>query len=369
MTNHRVPLVDLSYQQRQVNDAIREGFNRVIAESSFVLGPQVGEFEEAWARYCGVRCSIGVGNGTDAIELALRASGVGRGDEVIVPANTFVATAGAVLRAGADLVLADCDVNFLIDPLEVANRITSKTKAVIGVHLFGQPAAMDEIRRLVPPHVALIEDVAQAQGAKRHGIRAGGLGHVAATSFYPGKNLGAYGDAGAVMTNSEQIADRLRMLRNHGGQVRYEHLDLGFNSRLDTLQAVVLNAKLALLDGWNQERVAAASLYCQLLRDLDGLILPIVLPGNEHVFHLFVVRVPARDRVMQQLNNAGIGTGIHYPSPVHLLPAYAFLGHQKGAFPIAEEASRQIVSLPLYPGITPTQQEIVSNALHNAIRG
>lgn len=369
MTQQQVPLVDLSYQQLQINDAIREGFNRVIAESSFIMGPQVAEFEEAWANYCGVKFAVGVGNGTDAIELAVRATGVGPGDEVIVPTNTFVATAGAVLRAGAKLVLADCDEDFLIDPRDVADKLTSRTTAVIGVHLFGQAAAMEDIGAAVPPGVALIEDMAQAQGARRHGVRAAGLGDVAATSFYPGKNLGAYGDAGSVMTNSEDVATRLRELRNHGGMARYEHLDIGFNSRLDTLQAVVLNAKLGLLDQWNQQRVEAAARYDELLRGMDGVVLPRCVPGNDHVFHLYVVRVPERDRVVHELNRGGIGAGIHYPNPVHLLPAYAFLGHRKGSFPVAETLAREILSLPLYPGITPSQQEIVAHALRSALRG
>ena len=369
MTQQQVPLVDLSHQQRQIADTIREGFNRVIAESSFIMGPQVTEFEDAWAEYCGVRFAIGVGNGTDAIELALRAAGVAPGDEVIVPANTFVATAGAVLRAGADLVLADCNEDFLLGPDEVADKITSKTKAVIGVHLFGQAAPMEHIAGVLTPGIALVEDMAQAQGATRQGVRAGALGHVAATSFYPGKNLGAYGDAGAVMTNSEDLASRLRKLRNHGGNVRYEHLDVGFNSRMDTLQAVVLNAKLALLDQWNQQRVEAAMRYHELLGDLDEVVLPRSAPGNGHVFHLYVIRVPDRERLVSALNKSGVGTGIHYPKPVHLLPAYRFLGYPKGAFPVAEAFSRQILSLPLYPGITSVQQEHVAGALRSALRG
>lgn len=369
MTQHQVPLVDLSFQQLQINDAIREGFNRVIAESSFIMGPQVAEFEEAWARYCGVACAVGVGNGTDAIEFALRAARVGPGDEVIVPTNTFVATAGAVLRAGAELVLADCDQDFLLGPDEVAGRITARTKAVIAVHLFGQTAPIELIAGVLPPGVTLVEDMAQAQGATRLGVRAGGLGDVAATSFYPGKNLGAFGDAGAVMTNSTEIGGRLRKLRNHGGKARYEHLDVGFNSRLDTLQAVVLNAKLALLDQWNQQRVEAAERYRELLEDLDEVILPRPAPGNGHVFHLYVIRVPERDRLVRAMNESGVGAGIHYPKPVHLLPAYAFLPYGKGEFPVAEAFSRQILSLPLYPGITSTQQERVAGALRSALRG
>ncbi|WP_045731222.1 DegT/DnrJ/EryC1/StrS family aminotransferase [Pseudarthrobacter chlorophenolicus] len=367
MTKTVVPLVDLSHQQIQINDLIREGFNRVIAESSFIMGPQVGEFEEAWARYCGVPFAMGVGNGTDAIEFALRAAGVGPGTEVVLPANTFVATAGAVQRCGARVVLTDCNEHFLIDSVQATDRVTAKTRAVIGVHLYGQPAAVEELRSATPPEVAVVEDMAQAQGATRNGVRAGALGDVAATSFYPGKNLGAYGDAGAVMCATPEFADRVRQLRNHGGIRRYEHLVVGFNSRLDTLQAVVLNAKLALLDEWNLQRVEAAMRYEQLLDDLEMVTLPKAAIGNGHVFHLYVVRVPDRDRVVRELNAAGIGAGIHYPSPVHLLQAYAHLGHRKGDFPTAEEQSAEIMSLPLFPGITAGQQEQVADCLRRVL--
>lgn len=367
MKSGHVPLVDLARQQQLINDTIREGFNRVIAESSFILGPQVREFEEAWARYCGAQFAVGVGNGTDAIEFALRAAGVGPGDEVIIPANTFAATAGAVMRAGAELVLADCDANFLLAPNNVADKLTPRTKAVIGVHLFGQAAPMELIRRETAADVVLVEDMAQAQGARRFGARAGALGDVAATSFYPGKNLGAYGDAGAIMTNSAAVADQLAKLRNHGGTSRYEHVDIGFNSRLDSLQAVVLSAKLALLDQWNQQRVEAARRYTALLEDLDDVVLPETAPGNEHVFHLYVIRVPQRDRVVMELNANGVGAGVHYPMPIHMLPAYEFLGHHRGSFPMAEQHSQEILSLPLYPGITPDQQEFVVRQLRSSL--
>jgi dTDP-4-amino-4,6-dideoxygalactose transaminase len=327
----------------------------------------VEEFEEAWADYCGVPFAMGVGNGTDAIEIGLRAAGIGSGDEVILPANTFVATAGAVERAGARPVLADCDEDFLLDPADVTRKVTARTRAVVGVHLYGQAAPMDSLREAVPNGVVIVEDMAQAQGATRNGVRAGALGHVAATSFYPGKNLGAYGDAGAVMSTSEHIADRARRLRNHGGNARYQHLEVGFNSRLDTLQAVVLNAKLARLDEWNRQRVEAAEGYQQLLGDLDMIELPRVVAGNEHVYHLYVVRVPERDRVVRELNAAGIGAGVHYPSPVHLLPAYTHLGHQLGAFPVAELLATEIMSLPLYPGISAGQQEQVAAVLRRVL--
>lgn len=365
----RVPLVDLARQQAQISDAIREGFNRVIAENSFILGPQVGEFEEAWASYCGTTFAVGVGNGTDAIELALRAAGIGRGDEVILPTNTFVATAGAVLRAGAEVVLADCDEDFLLDPQEVANRMTRRTRAVIGVHLYGQAAPMELIRTAAGPGVFLLEDMAQAQGALRLGQRAGALGDMAATSFYPGKNLGAYGDAGAIMTSSAPYAEKARRLRNHGGAARYDHPEIGFNSRLDSLQAVVLSAKLVLLDEWNRQRREAAARYAELLSEVEGVILPGTAAGNEHVHHVYVIRVAERDRVVQELNSAGVGSAIHYPRPVHLLPAYADLGHRRGDFPCAERFADEILSLPIYPGITPDQQEFVVDQLRIAVTG
>lgn len=362
-----VPLVDLSRQQSHIADQIREGFNRVIAESSYVLGPQVGEFEGLWANYCGVTHAVGVGNGTDAIELALRAAGVGPGDDVLIPANTFVATAGAVMRTGASLVLADCDENYLISTDDAERRITPQTKAVIGVHLYGQAAPLDVLRERLGSDILLVEDAAQSQGARRNGIRAGALGDVGATSFYPGKNLGAYGDAGAVMTDSEEIAERVRRLRNHGGTEKYEHPDIGFNSRMDTLQAVVLSAKLALLDEWNGQRVQAAQQYTELLSDVGGIFLPQVVEGNEHVFHLYVVRVPRRDDVIAELHAAGIGAGIHYPRPVHLHPAYASLGHSTGDFPRAEQFADEIISLPLYPGISGDEQQYVAETLRRVV--
>jgi len=368
MTRQSVPLVDLSYQQAQIEDVVSRGFNRIITNSSFIMNEDVHEFEVSWAKYCEVGYAAGVGNGTDAIELALRAGQIGPGDEVIVPTNTFVATAGAVLRTGADLVLADCDEDFLLSPDAVAHKVTERTKAVIAVHLFGQAAPVEAIREVVPPSAIIVEDVAQAQGARRDGVRVGSLGTVAATSFYPGKNLGCYGDAGAVMTDSEDIYKQICQLRNHGGTERYEHQQVGFNSRLDSLQAVVLNAKLPYLDEWNLERKMAAKLYGELLSDLDDVIVPRTANANEHVFHLYVIRIPERDQILRYLNARGIRAGIHYPLPVHQLPAYRSMEGARGSFPVADMLASQILSLPLYPGITPVQQELVSALLHEAMR-
>lgn len=365
-TETTVPLVDLSLQHHQIRGQVAEGFERVLAAGSFILGPEVEKFETDFAAYCGVNHAVGVGNGTDALELVLRAAGIGSGDEVILPANTFVATAEAVARVGARVVLADCDENYLLDPAEVSRVRTARTRAVMAVHLYGQPAPVELIREAAGDGVFVIEDAAQAQGARRHGQRTGGLGDAAATSFYPGKNLGAYGDAGAVMTGSDDVAQAVRALRNHGGTRRYEHRTSGMNSRLDGLQAVVLNAKLALLNGWNAQRREAAALYDRLLADVQGLTLPVVAEGNESVFHLYVVRSPYRNAVLAALQEAGIGAAIHYPLPVHLLPAFTSLGHREGSFPLAERASREVLSLPIYPGITPEQQQYVADQLRFA---
>lgn len=360
-----VPMLDLGIQHRQIADRVREGFERVLASSGFIQGPEVALFEREFAAFCDVDHVIGVGNGTDALELALRASGVGPGDEVIVPANTFVATAEAVVRAGATVRLVDCDANFLLDPALLAGVVTSRTRAVMAVHLYGQTAPVDGIRAAVGADVVVVEDAAQSQGARYHDRRAGSLGDVAGTSFYPGKNLGAYGDAGAVMTSSAGIAQRVRMLANHGGQAKYEHIVVGTNSRLDSLQAVVLSAKLALLDEWNAQRRALAARYDLLLSDMDGVVPPRTAAGNEHVFHQYVLRVPERDRLLAELNAAGIGAGIHYPRPVHMLPAFASSDWPAGAFPVAEQLAGEILSLPIYPGLTEAQQDRVVSVLRS----
>jgi len=361
--------VDLSLQHAQIADEVRLGFDRVLDSGAFILGPEVKSFEDSFARYCDVSHVIGVGNGTDAVELALRAAGIGAGDEVLVPANTFVATVGAVLRAGAAPRLVDCDDDFLIDADAAAQAATSRTRAVIGVHLYGQVAPMERLRHLFGDRLVLVEDAAQSQGARLGRRRAGSLGDIAATSFYPGKNLGAYGDGGAVMTADDELAERVQLLRNHGGIRRYEHDRVGVNSRLDSLQAVVLSSKLALLDAWNEQRREAAERYRSWLQDVPGVVLPRTVAGNGHVFHLYVVRVPDRDRVVQKLNDAGIGAAIHYPTPVHLLKGYASLGYTRGDFPAAERAADEIMSLPIYPGITPEQQERVVAELRRALKG
>jgi dTDP-4-amino-4,6-dideoxygalactose transaminase len=363
-----IPLVDLKAQHAEIFDEVSAGLAQVIADSAFILGPAVREFEEAFARYCEVSHCVGVANGTDAIELTLRALGIGPGDEVIVPANTFIATALGVVRAGARPVIVDCDGYQLLDPGRIEAALTPRTRAVMPVHLFGQIADMKVIGEIAAARgLFVIEDAAQSQGARRNGRRSGGFGIAAATSFYPGKNIGAYGDAGAVLTSSDEIAARLRKLRNWGSETKYHHPEIGFNSRLDTIQAVVLSAKLKRLDAWNEARRRAAARYDALLSGIEGIELPRTLPGNEHVWHLYVIRVPRRDEVLAKLNAEGIGAGIHYPVPLHLHGALRDLGYRKGDFPIAEKAAAEILSLPIYPHITQDDQERVAEGLRKAL--
>ncbi len=364
-----IPLVDLKVQHRQVADAVSKGWAEVLENTSFVLGKHVTAFEQAFAAFQGVPHCVGLANGTDAVELAVRALGIGPGDEVIVPANTFIATALGVARAGATPVLCDSDpVYHLIDPSAIEAKITGKTKAIYPVHLYGQIAPMEAISAVIGDrNIAILEDAAQSQGAKRHGKCAGQFGEIAATSFFPGKNLGAYGDGGAILTRSDAHQKKARALRNYGSEVKYHHPETGFNSRLDTLQAVVLSAKLEHLARWNGERREAADRYRGLLAGMKDVTLPETLEGNEHVWHLYVIRVPRRDEVLKRLNAAGIGAGIHYPVPVHLQGAFAQLGHTRGAFPVAEKAADEILSLPLFPGITAEQQATVAAELEKAM--
>ncbi len=370
MTN-AVPFVDLASQHAEIAAEVEAGIAAVFAATSFVDGPPVADFEREYAAFTGVDHCVGVGNGTDALELALRAAGVGPGGEVVLPANTFIATAEAVSRIGATPVLVDCDDDrLLIDPDLVEAAITDRTQAVVAVHLFGQLAPMVRLKEICDAAgVPLVEDAAQSQGARLNGRGTGRLSTVAATSFYPGKNLGAAGDAGAVTTNDAAVAAEVRRLRNHGSVTRYVHDVIGMNSRLDTIQAVYLRAKLDRLEKWNELRVRAALRYDALLADLDGVRRP--LPGAEgqHVWHLYVVRVPDRDRVLAELNAAGIGAGIHYPYPVHLTGAYAHLGLGAGTAPVAERAAGEILSLPMHPHLTEAMQDRVVEVLRRAVTG
>lgn len=365
-----VPFVDLRAQQAEVLEEITVEVLRILAEGSFIGGPAVAAFEQEYARYLGSRHCVGVGNGTDALELALRAVEVEPGGEVILPANTFIATAEAVSRLGAVPVFVDVDpVHLLIDPDAVAAAITARTQAIIPVHLFGQVAPMAALGALAAAAgIPLVEDSAQAQGASSAEGMAGALGTVSSTSFYPGKNLGAAGDAGAVTTDDADIARTVRVLSAHGSEHKYVHERVGFNSRLDAIQAVVLRAKLRRLAGWNALRRAAADRYAELLGPVPGVRLPVTAAGNTDIWHLYVVRVAARERVLAGLAAAGIGAGIHYPTPLHLTEAYASLRIPAGAFPVAEQAAGQILSLPMFPHLRSDQQEIVAAAVAEAVR-
>jgi dTDP-4-amino-4,6-dideoxygalactose transaminase len=366
-----VPFVDLASQHAEIAAEVEAGIAAVFAATAFVDGPPVADFERQYASFVDGDHCVGVANGTDALELALRAAGVGPEGEVVIPANTFIATAEAVSRIGAVPVLVDCDdERLLIDPDQVEGVITDRTQAVVAVHLFGQLAPMERLAQVCgDAGVPLVEDAAQSQGARLGGRGAGALGTVAATSFYPGKNLGAAGDAGAVTTDDATIAAEVRRLRNHGSSTRYVHDVIGMNSRLDTVQAVYLRAKLDRLEKWNELRVRAAARYDSLLAGVPGVRRPLLGADGQHVWHLYVVRVAERDRVLAELGRAGVGAGIHYPYPVHLTGAYAHLGLGRGTAPVAETAAGEILSLPMHPHLTEAQQDRVVEVLADAVAG
>ncbi len=365
-----VPMVDLVAQHAEVQDEIRAGLDDVFASGAFIGGAAVEAFERSYAGFTHVQHCVGVGNGTDALELALRAVGVGPGDEVVAPANTFIATVEAVSRIGAVPVLVDVDPHtLLIDPDQLSGIMGSRTRAIVPVHLFGQTAPVEAVLHHAYRYgAAVVEDAAQSQGATRFGRMSGSLARVAATSFYPGKNLGAAGDAGAVTTNDDGIARMTRLLAAHGSERKYSHEVVGFNSRLDAMQAVVLSAKLSRLQQWNQRRRIAAARYTAALSGVPHLTLPTTMLGNEHVWHQYVVQLPAhRDEVLAMLLERGIGAAIHYPTPVHLTKAFAHLGHGVGDFPVAERAAGQILSLPIHPHLSASQQDLVVETLLAAV--
>src|SRR5215212_3944830 len=355
-----VPFVDLQAQYRSIKAEVDAAVQRVLDTSAFILGREVEAFERAFAEYVGARECVGVSNGTAAIQLALQACGVGPGDEVVVPANTFFATAEAVSTAGATPVFADCDpVTYNIDAGRIEEVITERTRAVIPVHLYGQPADLDAVFEIAERHnLVVIEDAAQAHGARYKGKRVGPLGRAGCFSFYPGKNLGAYGEGGAVVTNDKEVARRVRLLRDHGSEQKYRHEVVGYNFRLEGIQGAVLGVKLKHLDRWNELRRQHAARYRKLLAPHAGAGL-LTLQGEsrdaESVHHLFVIQADARDSLQRFLSAAGVQTGIHYPVPVHLQPAYASLGHKEGDFPVAERQAQRLLSLPMFAELTERQ--------------
>lgn len=352
----KVPFVDLAAQYRELGSEIDAAIAGVIRSGDFILGEELTRFEQEFAEYSGVAHAVGVDTGISALELSLRALEVGPGDEVITAANSFIASASPISMVGARPVLVDVDPRtYNIDVNAIERALTPRTKAIVPVHLYGQPAEMDPILDLARSRgIYVLEDACQAHGARYKGRRVGSLGNVAAFSFYPAKNLGAYGDGGMVVTNDHTIAERVRMLRNYGQRVKYHHDLLAFNRRLDTLQAAILRVKLRRLDDWNAARHRAAAAYARLLRGSD-VIAPAELDDVEHVYHLYVVRARDRDAVRARLADEEIATGIHYPIPIHLQPPYRELGYHVGDFPVTERYAEEILSLPMYPGLDDEQ--------------
>lgn len=358
-----VPFIDLALQHARIEHDVNRALAEVMSNMAFIHGPDVEHFERQFERFLEVNHAIGVANGTDALHLALRACGIGPGDEVITAANTFIATTEAITAAGATIVLVDIDpATYTIAPDKIEAAITPRTKAIIPVHLYGQPADMEPILGIAAAHrLAVIEDACQAHGARYRGRRVGTLGTAGCFSCYPGKNLGAYGDAGVVTTNDDAVADRLRLLINHGSRKKYHHEIEGWNSRLDTIQAAVLGIKLPHLERWNAERHHAATRYTALLEG-SGVDTPKIV-NHDHVWHLYVIESPDRDELSAALAAQGIATGIHYPVPLHLQPAYRHLGYRPGAFPATERAARRILSLPMFPGLTDAQIDQVTSVV------
>lgn len=356
-----VPFVDLQAQHRAIGAEVRRAADEVLTDCNFILGRQVKEFEQAFASYIGVAHAIGVSNGLDALRIALATLDIGPGDEVIVPANTYIATALAVSALGARVVLVDCDPQtFNIDPNKLERAITSRTRVVIPVHLTGQPADMNPILGIAERRgLQVLEDTAQAHGARYHGQVCGSMGIAGCFSFYPAKNLGAAGDGGMIATQNGKLAQRARRLCNYGEVVKYEHAEKGFNARLDTLHAAILHVKLPHLDNWNQRRAQNAQRYRDKLARVPGVELQSVLPDCTHVYHLFMIQVPRRDALRQFLQDHGVQTGIHYPTPIHLQAAYADHGWKKGDFPVTEGLASRIVSLPMFPELTNEQIDYV----------
>lgn len=361
-----VPYLNLNPVYDDLRAELDAAYHRVMHSGRYLLGPELEQFESAFASYCGAAHCVGVANGLDALHLILRAYGIGPGDEVLVPTHTFIATWLAVSYAGATPVPVEPDPQtFNIAPSRIEPAITPRTKAIMPVHLYGQPADMDPILALARRHnLKVIEDNAQAHGARYKGRRTGSLADAAATSFYPAKNLGAFADGGAVTTNDAALAERLRALRNYGSQKKYDHACLGFNSRLDELQAAFLRVKLAHLDEWNARRRNLACRYLNELSGVPSLQLPFVPEWAEPVWHIFPVRHARRDQLQSSLANAGVGTLIHYPIPPHLSGAYARAADKPNHFPIAEEIAKTELSLPLHPHLQPQQQDFVIEALH-----
>lgn len=360
-----IPFIDLTRQSKKTNFSIIHKIENIIKDGTFILGRQVEEFEERFANYLGAKYCIGVGSGTDAILLSLVALNIDKGDEVIVPSFTFIASISPVIKLGAKPIIVDISANKpVIDPLQIEKVITKRTKLILPVHLYGYPCDMDKINKIAKKYkLYILEDSCQAHGSLYREKKVGTLGDISAFSFYPSKNLGAFGDAGAVVTSNKLLAQKIRILRDHGQRKKYLHTLIGYNSRLDTIQASVLKTKLPYLDYWNNKRRSSANFYTKLLSDL-----PIKLPYEETListnYHLYVIQVPKRDKLLAYLRNKNIFCGIHYPIPLHLQPALASLGYKRGSFPNSEMLAKTCLSLPIFPELTEREISFISNQIH-----
>jgi dTDP-4-amino-4,6-dideoxygalactose transaminase len=360
-----VPFLDLKAQYAAIKDEIHDAVGEVMENAAFAGGPYVARFEQAFAQFCGCKHAVGVGNGTDALWLSLLTLGIGPGDEVITVPNTFIATAEAITYCGAKPVFVDVEEKtFNMNPALLEAAITPRTKAVIPVHLFGQTADMDPILVIARAHgLYVVEDACQAHGAEYKDRKAGAMGDTGCFSFYPGKNLGAYGEAGAVVTNDDALAEKIKMFRDHGQSKKYYHGVIGWNARMDGIQGAVLSVKLKYLAGWNESRRAHAREYTRLLSPVTGVIEPREADYARHVFHIYAIRIKQRDRLLTHLAEKGISCGIHYPVPIHLQDAYRFLGLEAGSFPVAEKCAEEFLSLPMYPELTSDQIHRVANEI------
>ncbi len=363
MKEVKIPFLNFEPMHQAAQGEMKSAFARVYASNWFINGAEVADFEKAFARFCQTDFAVGVSNGLDALHLCLRALGVQAGDEVIVPSNTFIATVLAVSYCGATPVFVEPRMDtFNIDPENIERAITKRTKVIIPVHLYGQPCEMDHIVAIASAHgLFVVEDNAQAHGATFLNKITGGLGHLNATSFYPGKNLGALGDGGAVTTDNSYLSEKVAMLRNYGSKEKYKHEYIGFNMRLDELQAAFLSVKLGFINEWTRQRQQIAEWYIEFLSDCPHIILPTTHENASHVYHLFVVRSNERDRLQEHLGDSGVATLIHYPTPPHLQAAYRHLGCAKGDFPVAEHLAETCLSLPIWPGMTIEQVQYVAN--------
>ena len=356
-----VPFLDLKLQYRLVKNEINANVQHVMDSCSFILGENVRFFEKDFASFCGTEYAVGVANGTDALRLALLACGIGKGEEIITVPNTFIATAEAISHSGGKIVFVDVNLwTHNIDVSQIEGAVNERTRAILPVHLFGQPADMDPIMKIARKYnLKIIEDACQAHGAEYKSKKAGSIGNASCFSFYPSKNLGAFGDGGMVVTNDGEIAQRVKMFRDYGQLKKYEHLIEGYNSRLDEIQAAILIAKLKRLDEWNELRRKNASVYDELLGDVDEVITPIETEYARHVYHLYVIRTEKRDGLQEYLKSSDIFAGLHYPIPLHLQKAYEYLEYREGDFPVTEKCAKEILSLPMFPELTDAQIEKV----------